>query len=404
MWPGFVLWASLTVGQLEAPIPTAPSLGPPEIPAPAAPTPPERWMLMKALQGTWPGWVVDGNRLQISGWTDVSFTASSDRVSNLPMGLNFRANEFLIQQNWLRIDQPVVTSGTSEPTWGFRFDTILPGSDYRFTTARGLFSGQLTANNGQPNLYGIDPIQFYGEAYVPTIAQGMDIKVGRFFALIGAEDNDAPSNVLWSHSYCFIYNPFTHTGILTTIELSAAWSVQAALVLGSDDFIDPVDTPTFLGSVKWEQSDQRNSVLFSVILGSGRFNQGRDFNNVNVFDVVYTHEFNPRLSYTLDAIAGYETDVPNSGTVHWLGCVNYLTYVFTPRLSGTTRLELFDDAEGQRTGFPGLYTALTAGLNIRLRKDVILRPELRYDYNNESRPFEDRHGLLTAGTDLILRW
>jgi hypothetical protein len=144
--------------------------------------------------------------------------------------------------------------------------------------------------------------------------------------------------------------------------------------------------------------------LFSVILGSGRFNQGRDFNNVNVFDVVYTHEFNPRLSYTLDAIAGYETDVPNSGTVHWLGCVNYLTYVFTPRLSGTTRLELFDDAEGQRTGFPGLYMALTAGLNIRLRKDVILRPELRYDYNNESRPFEDRHGLLTAGTDLILRW
>jgi hypothetical protein len=43
-------------------------------------------------------------------------------------------------------------------------------------------------------------------------------------------------------------------------------------------------------------------------------------------------------------------------------------------------------------------------LNFQLRKDVILRPELRYDYNGESSPFEGRHGLFTAGTDLILRW
>src|SRR5437588_873634 len=86
--------------------------------------------------------------------------ASSDRDSNLPLGFNHRANDFLVQQNWLRIERPVVTSGTTEPTFGFRTDTILPGADYRFTLARGLFSGQLSADNGQPNLYGIDPIQF----------------------------------------------------------------------------------------------------------------------------------------------------------------------------------------------------------------------------------------------------
>src|SRR5439155_18196218 len=70
---------------------------------------------------------------------------------------------------------------------------------------------------------------------------------------------------------------------------------------------------------------------------------------------------------------------------HWFCVVNYLTYAFTPRLSGTTRLELFDDEQGQRTGFAGLYTALTAGLSFRPHKDVIFRPEVRYDYNEEPR-------------------
>src|SRR5262245_37263946 len=83
-----------------------PPAEPRQEPAPAAtappPTPPDRWLLMKALQGTWPGWLLDGNRLQITGWTDVSFTASTARDSQLPMGFNYLANEFQLQQNWLR--------------------------------------------------------------------------------------------------------------------------------------------------------------------------------------------------------------------------------------------------------------------------------------------------------------
>jgi hypothetical protein len=359
---------------------------------------------MKTLQGTWPGGLLDTTHTQITGWTDASFTASSDQQSNLPMGFNHRANDYLLQQNWLRIDHPVVTSGTTEPTFGFRSDTILPGADYRFTLARGLFSGQLTANNGGPNPYGIDPIQFYGEAYFPTVGRGLDVKVGHFYSQICVESNEAPSNAFLSHAYDFIYDPFTHTGVLATLKLTDSWSVQAGLVLGSDVFIDPADEPTFIGSVKWVQSDQRNSVLFSVILSSGRFNQERNFNNVNVFDMVYTHQFNSRLSYNLDAMVGYETNVPSIGTAEWGATVHYLTWTFTPRLNGTMRLELFEDGQGQRTGFPGLYTAITAGLQFRPIKDVLFRPELRYDYNSESRPFEDKHGLFTAAADVIIRW
>ena len=279
----------------------------------------------------------------------------------------------------------------------------MPGIDYRFTLPRGLFNSQLTANNGEPSLYGIDPIQFYGEAYFPTICRGLDVKVGRCFCQYGVESNDAISNALESHAYTFIYDPFTHTGVVATLQLTDAWSIQAGLVLGADDFIDPVDQPTAMGSVKWASTDSRDSVLFSFIANNGRFNVSRDFNNPNIFDLVYTHKFSTRLTYNYESLVGYEDNVPAIGTAHWFSAINYLTYTFTLRLSGTTRLEFFDDAQGQRTGFEGLYTALTAGITFKLRPAVIFRPELRYDYNCESRPFEDKHGLFTATADMIVR-
>ncbi|MFL5244082.1 MAG: outer membrane beta-barrel protein [Gemmataceae bacterium] len=379
-----------------------------QTPGAEAPTPAaiasDRWLLMQSLQGTYAGCLLDSNRIQVSGWTEGSFTASTARNQQLPMGFNYRANEFLLQQNWLRFDRTVVTSGTSEPTWGFRFDNILPGSDYRFTLARGIFNEQLTSRHGQPNTYGIDPIQFYGEAFNPTVAQGLDVKVGRFFALYGVETNDAVSNALCSHAYTFIYDPFTHTGIVSTLKLSNSWTVQAGLVLGSDVFIDPADEPTFISTIKWTSSDQRAGVLLSAIAGSGRFNQARAFNNPEILDVVYTYKINRQLNYSFESLLGYTTHVTDLGTAWWFGVLNYLTYDFTPRLSATTRLELFDDEQGQRTGFPGLYTALTAGLSFRPWKSIVFRPEVRFDYNGESRPYENKHGLFTATADLILRW
>src|SRR5262245_9844213 len=140
MLPFLILSVALTLGQAEA-APAA-ETAPEAPPAPVGPvTPPQdRWLLMKALQGTWPGWILDGNRVQLSGWTDMSFTASSVQTSNLPMGFNYRANDFLLQQNWLRIERTVITSGSTEPTFGFRSDTILPGSDYLFTLPRGIFN------------------------------------------------------------------------------------------------------------------------------------------------------------------------------------------------------------------------------------------------------------------------
>jgi hypothetical protein len=319
------------------------------------------------------------------------------------VGFNWRANEAALQQNWIRFERSVVSSGT-EPSLGFRSDWILPGIDYRFTLARGIFDSQLTGRHGEPNIYGIDPIQFYVEAFVPTVLQGMDVKFGRIFCQYGVEANDAISNALLSHAYTFIYDPFTHTGLMTTVTVTNTWSFQVGAMLGSDIFIDPADVLTGMGSLKWASPSGNDSLLLSVITGPGRFNTARSFHNPEVFDLVCTHKFNPRLNYKFESLYGFTYNVPNTGFANWFGIINYLTYDFTPRMSGTVRLEFFDDVQGQRTGFPGLYTAFTAGVSLKPLKDITIRPELRYDYNNQSRAFENEHGLFTGAVDVILRW
>jgi hypothetical protein len=376
----------------------------PERPASASAPAPDRWLLMKALQGTWYGAALDDSRVSVSGWVESGVTVGTAGSNNLPLGFNYRDNNFSLQENWLRVERTVVTTGTTEPTFGFRSDTILPGTDYRFTVARGLFSDQLTADRGQPVIYGIDPVQFYAEAYFPTVAQGMDVKVGRFYAQYGAELIEAPGNALFSHSYTVVYDPFTHTGILTTTKLTSAWSVQAGLAIGEDVFFGPGEQPTFLGGVKWAPPNGPDSATLTTILDSARFDQKHGVNNLDLLDLIVTHKLDARLTYTLECLGGYQTNLPDIGTTTWLGVVNYFGCDFTSHLSGTTRFGFFNDPNGQRTGSRGLYTAVTAGLNYHPLKSVIFRPEIRYDYNDETAAFEGRHGLLTAAADLILRW
>ena len=365
---------------------------------------PTRWPFMRAVQGTWLGTSLEDERIQIYGWTQESFTASTDRESNLPLGFNYKANQFLLQQNWLRIDRAIVTKGTSTPSFGFRSDWILPGSDYFFTLPRGLFNGQLTADHGGPNLYGIDPVEFYVEAYFPTIAQGMDVKIGRFFSLFGVESIPAVDNPFISHAYAFIYNPFTQTGIVTTTKWSDSLSTQAGLVMGNDNVALATAYPTFIGNIKWVSANQRDSLLLNVIVDRGRYDQVHQFHNPEIVDLIWTHKINTSMVYTFEALYGFTNNVPNIGTANWLHLVHYFIYNVTEQVNTGARLELFDDFQGQRTSFPGLYLAPAAVIGYRPFKWLQFRQEIRYDYNIQSAPFEGKHGLFTAASDCILRW
>ena len=148
----------------------------------------------------------------------------------------------------------------------------------------------------------------------------------------------------------------------------------------------------------------RDTLRFSTIIGSGRYNQRLALDNINLFELIYTRRCGERWKYSLAGTYGYQTNVPGSGLANWLGVQQYFTRQYSERVSGTIRLELFDDFQGQRTRFAGLYTVITGGLGLKLSKSLLMRPELRFDYNGHSRPFEGHHGLFLAATDLIWSW
>ena len=94
------------------------------------------------------------------------------------------------------------TYQTDHIDWGFRIDALY-GQDYRFTTMKGLFSNQLYVNNQQ---YGFDMPMVYGDLYIPWVAQGMNIRVGRFISVPDIEAQLAPDNYMFSHSLIYGYD------------------------------------------------------------------------------------------------------------------------------------------------------------------------------------------------------
>lgn len=425
-----------TIPTMTAPMATIPTMTAPVAPAAEEkkeeePAAPEKYFFMKMLENTPLGKTFDDNKLYVSGWTTASYTGSSNRVTNAPVAWNDRANRFLLQQSWLRFGKALDTE-SKEVSFGFQID-LLYGSDYRFTLPRGLLNSQLLSADGTTqNLYGIDPIQFYAAAYLPNLFEGTEVRVGRLFTPWGYESLESVSTPLMSRSYAFnSAPPFTNTGIMFLPTFSKTLSGKFMIANGNDVFIDNSQELRGLAAISYLSEDKKTGVTLAASIGRGKFNAGEPFNpataslmsepagrnNFNNIDLVITQELNCKLSYAVEMIYGYQTGVPsnvaggiirqntdNAGTAKWGSIAQYFTYKYNDKVSGILRGEVFDDFDGQRTGFEGLYTAVTAGIQYRPTNSIIFRPEIRYDHNGYSRPFEGKHQIVTAGADLTIRY
>ena len=295
---------------------------------------------------------------------------------------------------------------------------------------RGLFENQLKNNLADPreangfeqNIYGGDIPIFTYSVFLPGVGgEGTELVVGRMFCQFGYESVLAPATPLMSRSYAFNWAPpFFHVGAMATTKLNSNVTVKNMIVNGNDVFFDGSQEWRYAGQFVLTSDDEKRSFAFGTSFGQGRFNPdmpngpaqgittvglayepfGR--NNMNVFDLVYTNKLSDECTFALEAVYGYQTNVPagatgnannfngGSGTASWGSIVNYYTYAFSEKFTGITRLEAFYDAEGQRTGFEGWYYAGTLGVQCKPCSDVLIRPEIRYDYNDYSTPFTGR--------------
>lgn len=333
---------------------------------------------------------------KVEGWVEGGYTGSSARRSNLPYGFNLRADDPTLNQAWIGLEHPMVKDRPGRRA-GLRFD-LFAGSDYAFTRARGIFPRQSSE-------IGFDPLQFYVEGHVDGLARGTDVRIGKFSSPIGQEYNAGPSNLLPSHSYSFIYNPFTHTGVYAQTALDDDWTLLNGVATGSDVFVDPAARPTYLNGARWvDHTDTRRSLQLFTILGPARFDVEHGYNHIDVVDLCVTYPLSRRLLFLGHAVHGWEDAVPGLGDVDWTGLVPYLDYTFSGELAATLRLEFFDDDEGNRTGFAGEYRAATLGLRWKAMRWLVVRPELRFDDHPGAAPFEGRGHLTTATLDAFVKW
>ena len=162
------------------------------------------------------------SRTKLYGWIDPTLNFSTSSQSNSPEANDLYSNRLEMNQIVLYAERLPDSVQQDHVDWGYHL-TALYGTDYRFTTGKGYGSGQLLNDHHQ---YGFDPTLEYVDVYVPQVAQGMNIRLGRFISVPGIEAQLAPNNYIFSHSLLYAIDPFTDTGLIATVKLNDQWLVQ----------------------------------------------------------------------------------------------------------------------------------------------------------------------------------
>jgi hypothetical protein len=238
---------------------------------------------------------------------------------------------------------------------------------------------------------------------------------------MGYESVMAPDNFFYSHSYTFQYGePRTHTGVLATTEFWPSWSFQYGFTQGWDTFENPNDAYGFLGGLSFTSQDGSTSLALTLHTGNEDL---AGENNRTVYSLVLVRQLGCRFTYVFQHDFGIEANREINAAFEfddakWYSINQYLYYRCRENLDFGLRVEWFRDQDNaQVLGIPlqpfvtgGNYVAATFGLNWRPHKNVVLRPEIRYDVSDVDPPlgfdgmFRDftKDSQLTIAFDLII--
>jgi Putative beta-barrel porin-2, OmpL-like. bbp2/Carboxypeptidase regulatory-like domain len=372
--------------------------------------------LMEAL---WSGpngefWKKSG--VQIYGWLNAGCNVSTShksRYANFPEAYAEVSDACIPDQEVLYIEKQPDTVQTDHFDWGFRL-TNLYGLDYRFTTANGYFSDQLLGKNLE---YGYDLVMAYVDLYFPQVADGMNVRIGRYISLPDIEAQLAPNNYTYSHSILYTFDAYTQTGINTTTKLSDHWMLQVGLSAGNDvaPWVgEPNAKPTFNACVAYTWQDGRDNHYACLnSLNSGKY----AYNNLQSLYYTWFHKFGSSHWHTgTEWWYMWEDQVPNIGaqapsaaqsllitgangaycnnptaltcTARETAVVNYTERQFSKHDYLTIRNEFFDDMEGQRTGTKTKYSEHLLGWGHWIGTTILFRPEIRLEHSYDRNAYD----------------
>ena len=367
-------------------------------------------------------------RFKISGWIDAGITLNPDSPqSNQNFGRLFddRANEPLLNQVVINFERALAPQ-PGEFDWGFKLQ-FMYGSDARFIHSLGLFDDTASTSIVQPDL-----VEAYLNLHFPIISDGgLDLKLGKFVTLEGAETIDPRTNFFYSHTYIFNFGiPFNHTGALATFHATKWLDLYSGITRGVNTSLDDNnDNVSFQGGVGLNLLDGKLTVLATTSIGPETPNNNHDQRYLN--DITVTAKITDKFTSITDL--NYARDEVIDAQAY--GIAQYFTYAINSWLTAGIRGEIFRDNKGfyvvsfadshdpmralkgeptidPRTvgGGRTTYGAVTLGVNIKPpvpkpAASLVIRPELRFDRAlNGTRPFNDSsdHNQFTASIDVII--
>ena len=361
------------------------------------------------------------SRTKIYGWVEPTVNGSTSSNSNAPLANGLYSNRLELNQAVVYVERLPDSVQRDHVDWGFHL-TALYGTDYRYTTDKGYLSFQLLKDKHQ---YGFDPSLEYVDIYFPHVAQGMNLRVGRYISIPGIEAQLAPNNYMYSHSLLYSIDPFTDTGVLATIQLNTQWLVQAGITASHD--VAPWTTdakPAGTACVSYTTKPVNdNFYLCANGINDGKY----AFNNTQQYDATWYHRFSKTWHMATEVYSMSQRDVPSVyGTIkpelgtYGATCRPGLQRCFAPEYAAVNylnkelnahnfigfRSDFLDDKKGQRTGFNTKYSETTLMLAHWIGSTVQIRPEVRFDRAWDRKAYDNgtRQSQFTVASDLIFHF
>jgi hypothetical protein len=408
--------------------------------------------LMVALANTSLGKAMNDANIQVYGWLNPGGNVST---STLRPGGNFPA-AYMYTPNTATLDQAVVyvervpdTVQKDHIDWGFRFSALY-GENYRYTTTYGIASYQLFGHN---LVNGYDFPMVYGELFIPWIAEGLLIRMGRYISIPDIEAQLAPNNYMYSHSMTYGYDNYTNHGIVPTLALTKNWFVQLGVEIGTDTapwhwgqkvanpFPNPVfpDTtmlkdpgakPSLVGGIRWQSDSGYDDIYLTM---DGLNNGIWGFNNLQWTGGTWYHKFNEQWHLSVEAYTlsqrnvlnaadpagiianggfpftfaqGFNFNSPNVAicasptqltcTARLWTVLAYLNWKFTPLDNLSFRPEFYNDMNGQRTTVKTRYANFAVGWQHWFSPQVEIRPEVAYYHSLDANAFNGNFNAIPA--------
>jgi len=392
--------------------------------------------LMAAIANTGTGQWMQDSHIQVYGWVNAGFNVSTNSQKpggNAPMAYMYTPNTAEFDQAVIYAERVPDTVQTDHVDWGFRLSGLY-GENYRYTTAYGIASNQLLNKN---DVNGYDFPMVYGELYIPNVAEGLVLRLGRYISIPDIEAQLAPNNYMYSHSMTYSFDNYTNEGLVGSLAVTKQLILQLGVVSGTESAFwnafktetnpapnvlypgqhfkkDPGNQPSLVACARytWNNGDDN---IYPCMDGINDGNWG--YNNLQWYGMTYYHKFSDKWHISYEIYDMHQRNVPNANNLTTqgilaaggtpfsstfmpfnapnvahcnsgdltcnataIGTVAYINYQFSPLDNISFRPELYDDMDGQRTGVVARYVNFGIGWQHWLSPQIEFRPEIDYDH------------------------